>query len=101
MKPIDNIFYTLKDLGIDFVQEYKFDQKRRFKLDFAILEHKIGIEYEGIFADKSRHTSLTGYSRDVEKYNLAVTQGWRVLRYTAMNYKNLRVDLEAILYLSK
>lgn len=77
--------------------EYKFDDVRRFRFDYAILSLMIAIEYEGIMSDKSRHTTIGGYSKDIEKYNLAVTQGWKVLRYTAMNYLELYTDLEKIL----
>ena len=89
----ENIFYLLKSLKIDFIQEHKFLYNRKFRFDFAIVEHKIAIEYEGIMAYKSRHTSVTGYSKDCEKYNLAVINGWRVLRYTALNISNLENDL--------
>lgn len=89
----ENIFYLLKSLKIDFIQEYKFLDNRKFRFDFAIVENKIAIEYEGILSYKSRHTSVTGYSKDCEKYNLAVINGWRVLRYTALNISNLENDL--------
>ena len=77
--------------------EYKFDDVRKFRFDYAISSLMIAIEYEGIMSDKSRHTTIGGYSKDIEKYNLAVTQGWKVLRYTAMNYLELYTDLEKIL----
>jgi len=77
--------------------EYRFDQVRRFRFDWAIPELNIAIEYEGIYSKKSRHTTVSGYSRDVEKYNLAVSLGWRVLRYTSLNYTNLETDLNKLL----
>lgn len=76
--------------------EYKFDKERKFRFDFCIPSIKLAIEYEGIFSAKSRHTSLKGYSIDAEKYNLAASQGWTVLRYTASNYKQLENDLGKI-----
>lgn len=102
VKPKDNIFWTLKDMKIPFVQEHRFDDKRQFRFDYAIVDRKIAIEYEGIYnvkegSGKSRHTTVTGYSRDVEKYNLAVVKGWKVLRYTSKNYQNLRNDLTQLL----
>ncbi len=81
-----------KNLITDFVTELKFDEKRRFRFDWAIPELKLAIEYEGIFSKKSRHTTVSGYSTDLEKYNLATTQGWIVLRYTAANYLNFEQD---------
>ena len=85
----------------DYVEEHRFDKVRRFRFDWAVLDLKIAIEYEGIFSKKSRHTTVSGYSKDIEKYNMALTQGWRVLRYTATNYMNLKNDLEKLLNIEK
>lgn len=69
--------------------EYKFCDGRKFKFDWAIPKYKIAIEYEGLFSAKSRHTTPTGFTGDTEKYNLAASLGWRVVRVTAMNYKQV------------
>lgn len=81
----------------ELVAEFQFNPHRKFRFDWAIPSIKTAIEYEGIFSEKSRHTSKQGYSRDAEKYNLATSGGWKVFRYTAINYKNLIQDLEQIL----
>ncbi len=78
--------------GIEFVSEYVFSD-RKFRFDIAIPEKMIAIEYEGIFSEKSRHTSIMGYSKDSEKYNLAANLGWRVFRYTAVTVKNFETDI--------
>ena len=83
---IDYIKIELKSKGIPFEAEYRFHDKRRFRFDVSIPEYRIAVEYEGIVSGKSRHTTLKGYTGDCEKYNLAVKEGWRVLRYTALNY---------------
>ena len=70
---------------------------RNYRLDWAILNEKLGIEYEGVFSKISRHTTAKGFSEDCNKYNLAIQNGWRVLRYTALNYKNLEEDLLKLL----
>ena len=77
--------------------EYKFDEVRKFRFDWCIPELMIAIEYEGVFSAKSRHTTVAGFSEDCRKYNLAIANGWRVLRYTALNYLELYTDLEKIL----
>ena len=92
------IEFTLEDLkgkGLieDFEIEFRFDEVRRFRFDWAIPSKKIAIEYEGVISKKSRHMTIGGYSTDCVKYNLAVGLGWRVLRYTAVNYKELEQDL--------
>lgn len=79
--------------GKPFEKEYKFNPQRKWRFDFAIPEMKIGIEYEGLMSAKSRHTTITGFSNDTEKYNAAQALGWRVLRYTALNYKQMGSDL--------
>jgi hypothetical protein len=89
----------LNTLKIDFKSEYRFHEYRKFRFDIALVDKKIAFEYEGIISAKSRHTSMTGYSRDADKYNLAQEMGWRVFRYTALNYKNFIGDLKNLLQL--
>lgn len=86
----------LTTLGIEFTPELQFAKPRKFRFDIAIESKMVAIEYEGIVAKKSRHTTKTGYTKDTEKYNLAAMKGWRVLRYTALNYNSLLKDLELI-----
>jgi len=80
----------------EYVKELKFDTERRWKADWAIPELKTLIEYEGLISKKSRHTTISGYSNDTIKYNKAAILGWKVLRYTALTYKNIENDLNKI-----
>lgn len=96
----DSIEFMLKSLNIAYVKEFQFSSKRKFRFDFCIPEHLIAIEYEGIYSHqsgKSRHTTYSGYTEDAVKYNLAVVEGWRVLRYTASNVANLLTDIKQLL----
>ena len=79
-----------------FTEEYRFDKVRRFKFDWANEEKKIAIEYEGLMSEKSGHTTVNGYTSNCDKYNLATILGWKVLRYTALNFKQLETDLKKI-----
>jgi len=88
---------VLDELDLDPVLEYRFAPPRRYRFDMAFPEHKIAVEYEGLVSSKSRHTTLTGYSGDCSKYNLATCKGWRVLRYTALNYREVCHDLPILL----
>lgn len=90
------IEHFIKSSGLEFEKEFKFSADRKFKFDYAIPLLKIGLEYEGLMSAKSRHTTATGYSKDCEKYNLAQIEGWKVLRYTALNYTQLEKDLQKI-----
>ena len=96
---IEFVLMSLKQREVitEFITEHQFDHKRKYRFDWALLDLKIGIEYEGIFSKKSRHTTAKGFSEDCNKYNLAIQNGWRVLRYTALNYKNLENDLLKII----
>lgn len=85
---------ALKDAGIEFVTEEEFSDERRFRFDIAILDKRIGIEYEGLMSKKSRHTTISGFTRDTTKYNLAQSEGWKVYRYTCKNYKEFENDLK-------
>jgi very-short-patch-repair endonuclease len=89
--------HILEQTGETFVKEHKFHPTRKWRFDFSNLELKCAIEYEGLFAAKSRHTTATGFTGDAEKYNQATILGWKVLRYTALNYKQLETDVKALI----
>ena len=72
--------------GYELLTEHRFHDARKFRFDWAIVELKIAVEYEGLNSEKSRHTTKTGFTRDTDKYNLAQGLGWRVYRFTALNY---------------
>jgi len=55
---------------------------RKHKGDAINESEKILIEIEGGLWIKGRHNQPIGYMTDMEKYNLATLQGWRILRYT-------------------
>ena len=96
-----SIEHFIKSSGLEFEKEYKFSTNRKFRFDYAIPLLKIAIEYEGVMCSKSRHTSITGYSKDCEKYNLAQIEGWKVLRYTVLNYSQIESDLEKLGWYTK
>lgn len=94
-----NLQYWCNERALTLLTEHIFDQDqvrygitveaRLWRFDFAIPAHMIAIEYEGIFSEKSRHTTFQGFTGDAKKYNRANELGWRVLRFTAKNYKDL------------
>ena len=91
------IIEVLDRLQIPYVKEHRFHETRKWRFDLAILYLKTGIEYEGLMSKKSRHTTKTGYSGDTDKYSQAAILGWKVLRYTALNYGRFETDLQKIL----
>lgn len=62
------------------VMEYRFDPKRRSLFDLAWPAVKIAVEIEGGVWVEGRHTGGAGYLVDIEKYNRATVQGWRLIR---------------------
>ena len=96
-RPLTEIKLMLQLMNIDFVAEHKFHEERKWRFDIAIPSLKIAIEYEGIMSRKSRHTTVTGYTKDCEKYNAATIAGWRVLRYNVFNYRSAGADVESII----
>lgn len=94
--PKSHIHRTLlTHFGDGLVTEHIGIPGRRFRFDWAVPTLKLAIEYEGIYGrGRSRHTTVTGYTKDTEKYNLATLHDWTVLRYTAKNYTNLEDDLK-------
>ncbi len=64
-------------------REYRFDSKRRWRMDFAWVEQKLAVECEGGIHSRGRHVRAAGFEADCEKYNAAALAGWRVLRVTA------------------
>lgn len=100
---LQHIELVLLTKKIPFKTEFRFLPDRQYRFDIAIPDHKIAIEYEGLEVTKndfsaldktfykkttkSRHSTNMGYSNDCIKYNLAVVNGWRLLRFTAYNYR--------------
>ncbi|WP_424244360.1 hypothetical protein Dip510_001623 [Elusimicrobium posterum] len=81
----------------DLEKEFMFAKEagRRFRADYHIPSLQVLVEYEGVFmAQKSRHTSVLGYTNDCEKYNMAQLLGYTILRYTAKNYSQVLQDLK-------
>lgn len=83
--------------GIMVEKEWRFHPVRKWRFDFALPDKLIACEYEGIYSDKSRHTTKSGYQGDIEKYNEAQKLGWRVLRFTAKTYKTVTKELDKLI----
>jgi len=99
MKPIQLFNLLLKDFckgKYELITEFRFAKPRRWRSDFYIKELNALIEMEGINSVKSRHTSITGYTNDCEKYRSASIAGFIILRYTVLDYTKVIDDLKKI-----
>lgn len=90
-----------KNANIELLAEHKFCATRKFRFDWALPQYKIAIEYEGLHNAKSGHLTIQGYKDNCEKYNLAVKEGWRLLRYHADSYKKVIADLLTVIESTK
>lgn len=90
----DQLLQFCERRNFELAEEYQFHPVRKWRFDFAIVNLKVAVEYEGIFSEKSRHTTVTGFTGDATKYNTAVADGWDVYRLTAKNYKSLTEIIE-------
>jgi very-short-patch-repair endonuclease len=81
------------------VRELRFSKltNRLWRFDFAWPDLKIAVEIEGLThygtnADgsrkTSRHQTAKGYQSDLDKYNQAAIEGWRVLRFSQHQVKS-------------
>lgn len=77
------IIQTLKQLtGYEFVKEFRFHDKRKWRFDYCHVESKTAIEVNGAVFTQGRHTRGKGFINDMEKLNNAILAGYVVLQFT-------------------
>jgi very-short-patch-repair endonuclease len=86
--------YWCIEQGYTLEKEYRFAKPRKFRFDFCLPEFKIAVEYDGLNSEKSGHTTLKGFTSDTEKINIAISLGWKVLRFTVLNYQTVLHEIE-------
>lgn len=75
------------------IPEYQFTIERKWRIDYAWPIYKVAVEIEGgIWMKKSRHTSPSGYLKDMVKYNMLNEKEWALLRYAPknINYQQIK-----------
>jgi len=65
-----------------WIAEHRFHATRLWRFDYALPSSRIAIEIEGGVHSNGRHTRGVGFISDMEKYNAAVSLGWRLFRFT-------------------
>lgn len=71
------------------VREHKFCNERDYRFDFSWPSVKVAVECEGgtwlqtKTGRSAGHAHPARFEKDVEKYNCATADGWRVFRCTA------------------
>jgi very-short-patch-repair endonuclease len=90
---------TCKAVGLPKpTAEYKFHPERKWRIDYAFPEFKLGVEQEGAVWAYGRHNRAAGFIKDMEKYNAAAEIGWRILRYqpNKIDYDQIKRTYEVI-----
>lgn len=67
--------------------ECQFHATRRWRIDVAWKDIKLGIEVDGAVYTNGRHTRGKGYEQDCIKANQAQLLGWKLLRYSTGQVK--------------
>jgi len=93
-----NLQHFCNERALTLETEFRFHKERKWRSDYALPGLFVLIEYEGIYSEFSEHTSIKGFNRNLEKYNAATIAGWKVLRYSNANYKDVLRDLTEIHY---
>jgi len=65
---------------IELIEEYRFHDTRKWRLDFAHTESKVGIEIQGGIWNGGRHGRGYGIAQDNEKSNEAIFCGWVIIK---------------------
>jgi very-short-patch-repair endonuclease len=70
-------------------QEYQFHPERKWRFDYAFVDEKLAIEIDGGAFVGGGHGRAIQQAKDYEKQNMAVSYGWRVLRFNTHSLKDL------------
>lgn len=93
------LLQQMKEFGLpEPVREFKFDDTRKWRSDFAFPRFRLLIEIEGGTWSGGRHTRGRGFENDCEKYNKASHLGYTVLRFTSEQVKDQRAIKTIISY---
>jgi hypothetical protein len=84
-----------KKEGLIPIPEYKFHEKRRWRIDyyFEHQEKKVALEIEGGVFTKGRHTRGSGFVKDMEKYNEVSKHGIFLIRYQPKDLDNRPIEV--------
>ena len=87
--PLERQFSDLWQMlgGPELEREERFNDDRKWRADFLHAPSKTLIEVEGLIWQPEkygRHQRPVGYSDDCRKYNMAVMQGYKIIRLTTL-----------------
>ena len=75
-------YWVMFGNGIEPTPEFQFHPVRKWRFDFCWVNQKVACELDGGVYTNGRHVRGKGFENDIEKLNVAVLNGWKVLRFT-------------------
>ena len=82
----------LKSEGYELTPEFRFHPTRKWRADFLVRRggRECLVECEGLtrFGALGGHQTVSGYEKDLEKYNAAALQGYTVFRFSQRQVNN-------------
>jgi hypothetical protein len=73
-------YYWVRNNGPDLDREFQFDEDRKWRADYKVVDKMVLIELEGGVYSGGRHTRAQGFIEDCMKYNKAAMLGYTVYR---------------------
>ena len=73
---------------IPCTREYVFHGVRKFRIDIAMIDVKLSVEFDGGIWNGGRHVRGAGIKSDHKKRNLLAQGGWTCLYYTTDDVKD-------------
>lgn len=69
-------------------RNHRFHPTRRWEIDFAWPEYRVGLEIQGGIWIGGAHARPMNIERDLEKHNALLDLGWRVWHFTPKQVKS-------------
>jgi very-short-patch-repair endonuclease len=70
------------------VPEFRFHPVRKWRIDWAFPDRKLGIEINGAIYVNGRHTRGVGVEKDMEKLAEAACLGWTILQVSPRHVRD-------------
>lgn len=89
-KPAENHVFQTICVGAGLPKpeaEYVFAPPRKWRFDWAFVAEKVALEIDGGAWIGGRHTSGSGFIKDMEKKNAAALLGWRIFYCTPREFE--------------
>lgn len=93
MSDLEDLLYSqIMDANLpEPVREHRFAKEvmgRQWRWDFAFIDHMLAVEVDGGGWSGGRHTTGSGFAKDMDKHNSGTLLGWMLIRVSAKHIKS-------------